>query len=568
MMKRNLLNIFLLILIAADLFSQEQDLKREVTLYNPFIPSLSDFRKKSFLPVIRDTNVVRPEFTYTVNTNPYSPEYTISPIKAAAIVPDPLEKLYKSHVNLGLGNYFAPLAEISVTNERSREGTYGLYAKHYSTHGKVKLQNDKRVFAGYMDNEVSLFGKKFFHDNYLEGSIDYFQKTRHAYGYDTSIVAYEPEKKDIRIPYSKIGANLSFASMTLDSSDFSYDFDVAYNYFFSDRNMSQNSLGIAGYMAKTYLDLYMGAGLEMDFYRPSAEISRLGRYVVALSPFISKSSAQWNFKLGIQLLLDRDTASTVRFHFYPDAGMAFSIVPSYIDFFARLSGKLEKNTPERIIEENPFLLRNGSLFALPNTSHRLVLSGGLKGNTGMGGNYVLSASYSMIQDMLFYANLVDDGPLPEPMPGNYFMPLPDDVELFNLHAGINGIIGDKISYSGSANYYSYRPGTHEYPWGKQPWDAQVGVKYNLRNKIIAGIELTSLGKRRFVVDRSNMSIPQEDYVFTSPVLVSSNLSAEYRYTKILSIWARINNIDFSRNYDWAYYPTQRYMFMIGLTYSL
>ncbi|NLA49141.1 MAG: hypothetical protein GX876_06710, partial [Bacteroidales bacterium] len=102
MMKRNLLNIFLLLLIVVDLFSQEQDLKREVTLYNPFIPSLSDFRKKSFLPVIRDTSVVRPEFTYTVNTNPYSPEYTINPIKAAAIVPDPLEKLYKSHVKFGL----------------------------------------------------------------------------------------------------------------------------------------------------------------------------------------------------------------------------------------------------------------------------------------------------------------------------------------------------------------------------------------------------------------------------------------------------------------------------------
>ncbi len=568
MMKRNLLNIFLLLLITVDLFSQEQDLKREVTLYNPFIPSLSDFRKKSFLPVIRDTSSVRPEFTYTVNTNPYSPEYTINPIKAAAIVPDPLEKLYKSHVKLGLGNYYAPLAEISITNERSREGIYGLYAKHYSTHGKVKLQNDKRVFAGYMDNDVSLFGKKFFHDNYLEGSIDYFQKTRHAYGYDTSIVAYDPEKKDIRIPYSKIGASLSFASLTLDSSDFSYDFDVAYSYFFSDRSLSQNSLELAGYMAKTYLDLYMGAGLEMDFYRPSREISRSGRYVAALSPFISKSSAQWNFRLGIQLLLDSDTTSSVKFRFYPDARLGFGIVPSYVEFFARLSGKLEKNTPDKIIDENPFLLRNGSLFALPNTSHQLVLSGGLKGNTGIGGNYVLSASYSMIQNMLFYAGLVDDDPLPVPLAGNYFLSVPDDVELFNLHAEINGVIGNRITYRGNTNYFNYKPGTLEYPWGKQSWDAQIGLKYNLRNKIIAGIELTSLGSRRFIVNRSNTLVPQEDYVFISPVYVSSNLSAEYRYTKILSLWARLNNIDFTRNFDWAFYPTQRYMFMVGLTYSL
>ena len=32
------------------------------------------------------------------------PDYTISPIKAAALLPDPLPKLYKSYINAGLGN--------------------------------------------------------------------------------------------------------------------------------------------------------------------------------------------------------------------------------------------------------------------------------------------------------------------------------------------------------------------------------------------------------------------------------------------------------------------------------
>ncbi len=568
MMKRVFVNIFLILLTAIYVYPQDTDLKREVTLYNPYIPSLSDFRKKSSLPVINDTTVVKPVFTYTVNTNPYSPEYSISPIKAATMVPDPLEKLYKSYVNLGLGNYMAPLAEISVTNERSREGTYGLYAKHYSTHGKVRLQNDERVFAGYMDNDVSLFGRKFFLDNYLEGSVDYSQKTRYAYGYDTSMVAYEPDKKDIRIPYNRIGAALSFTSLTLDSSDFSYDFDVDYSYFFSNRSLSQHNVGISGLMAKSYLDFYVGAGLGMDFYRPSKDISERMKYVVDIAPFISKRTSQWNFKLGIQLLLDKDTTSSVKFHFYPDARFGFNIVPTYIDFFAHLGGRLEQNTPEKIIEENPFLLRDGTLFALPNTSHQLILSGGLKGNTGIGGNYVVSASYSMISNMLFFSNLVFDDQLFEPQVGNHFIPILDDAELFNLHGEINGVIGDKITYSGSANYYNYKLSANEYPWSKQPWDAKAGVKYNLRNKIIAGIELTSLGKRRFIVQKNDIILPPEQYVFKSPMHVNANLSAEYRYTKILSFWIKVNNIAMNRNYDWAYYPTQRFMCMAGLTYSL
>ncbi|HBE43628.1 MAG TPA: hypothetical protein DDW27_21020 [Bacteroidales bacterium] len=567
-MKKFIINISLIILIAAPGYSQQQDLKREVTLYNPYIPSLSDFKKKSFLPVIDDTVVVRPEFTYTVNTNPYSPEYSIVPIKAASLVPDPLEKLYKSYVNLGFGNYLAPLAEVSVTNERSKSGAYGIYARHFSTNGKVKLQNNKRVYAGYMDNDASLFGKKFFMDNYLEGSIDYARKTRYAYGYDTSLFDYEADKKDIRILYNKIGASLSFASLTLDSSDFSYDFDMNYGYFFNNKTLLQHNSGLSGAMAKNYRDLYIGSGLGMDFYRPSKEITGKLKYVVSLSPFISKSSTLWNFRLGMQLLVDKDTLSSAKFHLYPDVKFAFDIVPSYISFFAGLGGKLEQNTPEKVIEENPFMLRDGTLYMLPNTSHQLILSGGLKGNTGIGGNYLISASYSMITDMLFYSNLVFYDPLFESQVGNLFFPIQDDAELFNLHGEINGVIGDKITYSGSANYYNYKLGKNEYPWSKQPWDGKLGVKYNLRNKIIAGIDVTALGKRRFISWKNDLYMPPSTYIFKSPLHINANLSAEYRYTKILSFWLKVNNIAVNRNYDWAFYPTQRFMCMAGLTYSL
>ena len=567
-MKKFIINISLIILIAAPGYAQQQDLKREVTLYNPYIPSLSDFKKKSFLPVIDDTVVVRPEFTYTVNTNPYSPEYSIVPIKAASLVPDPLEKLYKSYVNLGFGNYLAPLAEVSVTNERSKSGAYGIYARHFSTNGKVKLQNNKRVYAGYMDNDASLFGKKFFMDNYLEGSIDYARKTRYAYGYDTSLFDYEADKKDIRILYNKIGASLSFASLTLDSSDFSYDFDMNYGYFFNNKTLLQHNSGLSGAMAKNYRDLYIGSGLGMDFYRPSKEITGKLKYVVSLSPFISKSSTLWNFRLGMQLLVDKDTLSSAKFHLYPDVKFAFDIVPSYISFFAGLGGKLEQNTPEKVIEENPFMLRDGTLYMLPNTSHQLILSGGLKGNTGIGGNYLISASYSMITDMLFYSNLVFYDPLFESQVGNLFFPIQDDAELFNLHGEINGVIGDKITYSGSANYYNYKLGKNEYPWSKQPWDGKLGVKYNLRNKIIAGIDVTALGKRRFISWKNDLYMPPSTYIFKSPLHINANLSAEYRYTKILSFWLKVNNIAVNRNYDWAFYPTQRFMCMAGLTYSL
>ncbi len=134
-MQRIIIIISLILPIVVPVCAQEsrQDMKREVTLYNPYIPSLSDFKKKSFLPVITDTSKVRPDFTYKVNTSAFFPEYPISPIKAASLIPDALPKLYKSYLNLGIGTYISPLAELSITNERSKKGALGFYARHFST---------------------------------------------------------------------------------------------------------------------------------------------------------------------------------------------------------------------------------------------------------------------------------------------------------------------------------------------------------------------------------------------------------------------------------------------------
>jgi outer membrane receptor protein involved in Fe transport len=53
-----------------------------------------------------------------------------------------------------------------------------------------------------------------------------------------------------------------------------------------------------------------------------------------------------------------------------------------------------------------------------------------------------------------------------------------------------------------------------------------------------------------------------------PVHVNLNLNAEYRYSKILSFWIKLNNITNSRYYEWAFYPSQGLMFMLGIKYSL
>lgn len=547
---------------AAQVKKQEPGIKREVTLYNPYKPSLPDSKKRSFLPDMNDTTKIRPDFHYEIVTEPFLPEYTISPLKPAAIQPDPLAKLYKSFVNVGLGNYFTPLAEISITNERSKKGTIGFYGRHFSTNGNVELQNGKKVFAGYMDNDASLFGRKFFRKNLFEGSVDFAQRTRYAYGYDTSVTNYSPSKKDIRLNYNNIGAKASFSSLTMDSTIFSYDFDIFYNYFHNEKYLFQHNFGFTGIMAKSYKGFYVGSGIRYDYYNLSDSLLTNPKYIFSLSPFIKKSTDQWTFKLGFQALLEKNMTESSVFHLYPDINFGFNIVPAYIRFFAELSGKLERNDPLNVISDNPFLVRDGSLFKVPNTNHELIVSAGVKGNTGLQGNYLVSVTYSLISDMLFYTNLSYPENIFTPTVGNYFLPVADDVELLNIHGEMSGAINDKLSFNGMINVYNYNLALYDFAINKPNWDVKLGLKYNLLEKIIAGMEVTTEGKRRLLVT-GDPSLWFETYSF-----FNMNLSAEYRYSKNLSFWTRFNNISSGRYYEWAYYPSQRFLCMLGFTYSL
>ena len=567
-----LLIMITLLSINAQEKKQEPSLKREVTLYNPYKPSLNVVRKRSFLPEMKDTMQIRPVFKYEVNSEPFMPAYTISPIKAAALLPDPLPKLYKSYINAGLGTYLSPLGEISITNERSKKGAVGLYARHFSSNGKVKLDNNEKVPAAYMDNDASLFGKKFIKKSLLEGSVDFTQKVRYAYGYDPEITGYIPDKDSIRMKYNNIGAKASFSSATLDSSELSYDVNLSYDYFYHMKDMSQHKIAVDGLFAKSVKGFYIGSGINFELYMPADSISVDNESIFSLSPFIKKSNEQWNFKLGFEALLDRKN----NLHFYPDIDFGFNVIPSYLSFFAQLSGYLERNDPLKLVSENPYLANSilfssapdSMIFGLPDTDHELIVAAGLNGNNGIGGNYLISASYSMIELMHFYSNVVSPNTVIPRAFGNYFHPIFDMGSIFNIHGEMKGKISDKLGFSGMANFYNYNFGIT--PWNKPSWDVKAGLDYNLRDKIIAGVDLTAIGKRTNVINGDYFS-KNAGYVqkeIEMPSHFNINLTAEYRYSKIISFWTRFNNISFRDYYEWAYYPSQRFLFMVGFTYSL
>jgi len=570
--KRDLIILFQIVFfflpVNAQVKKSESELKREVTLYNPYKPTLGDARKKNYLPEIIDTARFKPVFSYNVSSKPFTPDYTISPIKSASLLSDPLPRLYKSYINVGFGNNNTPMAELSITNLRSKSSAIGFYAKHYSSNGKVPLENDQRVFAGFMDNDASLFGKKFFSKSSLDISANFLQRVRYAYGYNTEEL-FNFNKQDIKFNYYDAGGAASFRSLNLDSTDLTYDFGLSYDYFHDTNERTMNRLGFSGTMSKLYKGFNIGSGLQIDHYRLSDSINLDPKYILNFSPYVRKSSGQWDFNIGVRFAVEKNLSDSPKAHFYPDFRLGFSIVPEYMRFFAGLEGNLVNNEPLNIIPENPYLVPDGSLFRVPNTSNAVEISAGLKGNNGLGGNYLVSASYSAVKDMLLYSNVVYPDTASKVERGNHFIVLPDDAEVFNIHGEFSGLFSDKMSFNASGDYFHYTLSENDYAWNKPNWDGKFGLFYNLRNKIIASTELTVIGKRKLAVSQSPtgwMTLTPTN--IGEPFHVNLSLSAEYRYTKILSFWFKVNNISWDRYYEWAYYPSQMFNFMLGFSYSL
>jgi hypothetical protein len=360
---------------------------------------------------------------------------------------------------------------------------------------------------------------------------------------------------------------------------------MKYNYFYQNSNLWQNNFELKGFGAKEYKSFYVGSGLDINIFKSSPFLNGNIRKILSISPFISKRSSLWSFKLGIQLLAETSQENLLsittsednkdRVHLYPDMNFSFNVVPVYVNFFAALNGKLENNQPLKIINENPFLQASGILFNLPNTDNELIVNAGFHGSAGTEGSYLISASYSVINDMVLYKNnhiLIETPPVYET--GNLFIPVVYNAELLNIHGELKTEHTEKISVILIGNYYKYTLASNDYAWNKPDWDARLGVKYNLRNKILASAELSAIGRRKAGLLSYEPESPSSGiYVSKKSVFEMSShlnldLSAEYRYTKILSFWFKLNNISYNRYNEWLFYPSLRFMGMVGFTYSL
>ncbi len=550
--KRILVVVMLLAYAAASMAQTDLD-EQIYQAQSQFQPTIKDAVKFSDIPEIRDTVKRIKDIQYGITSVPLFPKYQVQTIEAAKMKNEPLNKLYHSLLKVGYAPiYSMPLIEIRLANTRAKESSFGTYLKHFSSTGHLKDVG----YSGFSDNVASVFGKRFYKRHTLSGDLNGGRHVYHYYGYDTSINHLD-DKSYTRQRYQIIEPKIRLQSHYTDSTHINHNIGLA---FYNMQNLyreAENNIKFDAFGSFFVNKEKLNVGFLTDFYNHKQANDTLNDMIVSLSPSFEAQGNKWHADIGLTATMDNFDKKN-KFYFYPALNLYYDIYESIVIPYAGVKGGLIKNSLRSLSGENPFV---DTTLNYRNTNNKLNIFGGLRGNISSKTSYDASLSYSQFDNLHFF--VIDYSGSNQIY--NRFDVLYDNASLLNINGQLKYQLNEKINLIGKGNYYLYKPKTLVRPYHKPEFDLTLSGIYNLKSKIILRADVFVMGAQWALTQTGSDGI-----YTTSPKQLNGwadiNFEAEYRYTKMLSFFGRFNNIANQRYYRWERYPSQRFNFMIGLTF--
>jgi hypothetical protein len=534
-------------------FSQQIGAVQNYTINSIPDPTIKDAVKLNDLPEIKDTTQKIANINYNIFSKILIDKYEVVPINAAKMQNEPLAKLYRSLLKVGIGNYATPYAEFWINSLRSRDDAYGFHFKHFSSSSHLKEVG----YSGFSDNEAELFGKKFYKKHTLTAEFNYKRNGSHFYGYDTSL--NKLTKDYFKQRYQLFEPIVTVQSHYSDSNKINHFVKLAYYNLSDIYNVSENNIKL-NTIFNTYIQKErFFVKFDADYYNHKLPNDTFYNTIAKLNPYFEAHKNKWKADIGLLIVLDvMSKIGSGKFYAYPQLNAQYDVYENMIIPYIGVNGGLQKNSLRSLSSENPFIAPK---LNYQNTNTKYHIFGGIKGNLSSKLNYDVKASYQLIDSMYFYVIDYKDNTTLD----NKFNVIYDNTNYFNLSGQIKYQYKEKIHFLAKGNYHLYKPKHLTRAYHKPSFDLTFSAWYNLKSKIILKGDVYIIG------DQFALSQVKENNVYkTQPLLLKGlgdiNFGVEYRYSKMLSFFVNFNNIANIRYYRWERYPSQRFNLMGGLTF--
>jgi len=528
-------------------------------------------QKSNFTPVIKDAAVKQtdqPEIIDTVKkitqvnySTPsvlYKTSYQTSQIEPAKMVNEPLSKLYQSVIKLGFGNYNMPLVDAFLNSTRNKDMYWGIRYSHLSSYAK---------YAGlgrtdFADDKASIYAKKFYKKHTLSGDFNYSRNMVHYYGFNDTI--QNDKGTTYKQYFQTFEGKLRLQSHYSDTTN-KINHDIHLNYYnYGDHYSTyENNIFADGLFNARINRESFNVLASVDYYNVHSSHDTVNNIIAKVNPYFMAGGEKWKADIGITGALDNFSTTGTKYYFYPRLNIFYDVYQSIIIPYAGMDGGLNKNSYRSLSTINPFVLSN---LPYRNTDNKYNVYGGLRGALSSNTSYDVKVLYGQYNNMAYFLadyNTSADNPL-----ANRYKVIYMNTNYLNVSGQVKYQYKEKINFIAKGNYYGYsiKDTSNVKPWHKPNFDLTLSANYNLKSKIILKADIFVIGKQwaQQQVTENNVTVLQAVQL---KGITDINLGAEYRYTKMLSFFASFNNIGNFRYYRWDKYPTQRFNFMIGLSFT-
>jgi hypothetical protein len=532
----------------------------EVKVIKSYNPMVDDAFKINLNPVIQDSAGVagKEAFRYEISPVKLETDIEISPIKAAKMSGMPQEQLYRFFMKTGFGNYTTPYFDVFYNSLRSRQNSYGIHFKHLSSLGNIP----DYAYQGYSQNDfdanASLFGK----NHVFDFSGAYGREVVHFYGRPDTLQNDTLVHDSIRQRFHTADFNASLRSNYLYENKLNHSLGISYRLINDLYPTTEHHIGLNGSLDKSVEwfkfspEQLVGLKLSGDFFNVRMGEDTIGspaNYLIfKANPYISTTVKELSIRAGLAAGIENNHNGKIRV--FPDILLSIALKDQKFLITGGLDGNMEHIGFRTIAEENPFVISNPLML---NKTTTIRAFGGLNTAIGSRINFNAFVSSESIKNLPMFT------PDTNLYYHNRFKVVYDDGTLLTVKAEIGFKAAEKLMVSGLVMYQDYNMVTSGYAWNKPALTTRLDVRYNLENKIIAyaGLQYFSGIKTREFENGIEKTTGLKD-------IFDISIGGEYRYSKLLSGFIRLNNLSASKYYRWQYYPAQRFNAMLGITYAL
>jgi len=539
-------NIFFALALMAGTVAFAQNSKLdtlEFSAVSKYQPVITDALKMNDNPKIADTIKAKRKADYNnfIN-NQYSTTYIPDAIDAIRMKGEPLDKLYRSYLNAGVGNYNTLYGEYFFNSLRSRDYDYGIHLNHLSS--DATLSNEG--YSGYAYNDINLYGDAYFKHHILYAQFDYDNHIVHDYGYDI--------KQDVlannnvtRQNFNSIGGLVDFKSDYKDSAtSISHDINVGYNNFSDAFSSVENNLDIKvhafTYYAKQRIDVKLSANYYDDKSRLQDTLKTIN---LGFNPYFTAIEKHWDARLGLKVYYDAQNGVNA----FPDFIGRVHFADDAIMIYLGVDGDKTFNGYKSLAAINPFIQDTVNMQYTITTIH---VFGGVTGTISPKLQYNLSGYESMIKGMpLFVTDTLETLK-------NRFAVVYDKVSVTSAHADLSYLVKDNIKFTLSGDYYQYKPTDQLKAWYHPDLQISLLGQY-IYQKLTFKAMFYYLGEQFAPISVGGKEVAKQ--INGYPDL---NLGCDYHYNRFFTAFASLNNLANVSYQRWLNYPTQGFNALIGV----